>query len=154
MESTVKQVNKSEQEVFSEETRQNIQAFLDEIDRKQQRSSSQQVTAGKTKYIKFSYDKEQKRLSFTGKCDKREVPAKDFESGQEIPDKYITRYSFECYDITNPDYPSELSIWERGQRDARAILFWLSKNKNVLDITRHGQPGSMATTYDIYPPMD
>jgi hypothetical protein len=154
MESTVKQVNKSEQEPFNEETRQNIQAFLEEIDRKQQRSSSQQVAAGKTRYIKFSYDKEQRRLSFTGKCDKREVPAKDFESGQEIPDKYITRYMFECYDITNPDHPSEVSIWERGQRDARSILLWLSRNKNVLDITRHGQPGSMTTTYDIYPPMD
>src|SRR6185437_6617093 len=145
MESTVKQVNKNEQ-VFNEETRQNIQAFLEEIDKKQQRSSSQQVTVGNTKYVKFSYDKEQKRLSFTGKCDKREVPAKDFESGQEIPDKFITRYSFDCYDITNADYPSELSIWERGQRDARAILSWLSRNKNVLDITRHGQPGSMTTT--------
>lgn len=113
--------------------------------------TSQQVTAGKKRYIKFSYDKEQKRLSFTGKCDKREEQAKDFESGQEIPDKYITRYLFECYDITNPDYPSER---ERRQRDARAILSWLSRNKNVLDVTRHGQPGSMATTYDIYPPMD
>jgi hypothetical protein len=154
MESTVNQVNKNEHEVFSQDTRQTIQVLLEEIDKKQQHSSSQQVTAGKTRYIKFSYDKEQKRLSFTGKCDKREVPAKDFESGQEIPDKYITRYMFECYDITNPDYPSELSIWERGQRDARAILFLLSKNQNVLDITRHGQPGSMATTYDIYPPMD
>jgi hypothetical protein len=153
MESTVKQANKNEQEVFSQDTRQTIQVLLEEIDRKQQHSSSQQVTTGKTKYIKFSYDKEQKRLSFTGKCDKREVPAKDFESGQEIPDKYITRYSFECYDITNPDHPSELSLWERGQRDARAILFWLSKNKNVLDVTRHGQPGSIST-YDIYPPMD
>jgi hypothetical protein len=153
LESTVKQANKNEQEVFSQDTRQTIQVLLEEIDRKQQRTS-QQITTGKTRYIKFSYDKEQKRLSFTGRCDKREVPAKDFESGQEIPDKYITRYSFECYDITNADYPSELSIWERGQRDARAILFWLSKNQNVLDITRHGQPGSMATTYDIYPPMD
>ena len=150
----MEQVNKNEKEVFSQDTRQTIQVLLEEIDRKQPHSSTQQVTAGKTKYIKFSYDKEQKRLSFTGKCDKREVPAKDFESGQEIADKYITRYSFECYDITNADYPSELSIWERGQRDARAILFWLSKNKNVLDVTRHGQPGSMATTYDIYPPMD
>ena len=106
MESTVNQVNKNEHEVFSQDTRQTIQVLLEEIDKKQQHSSSQQVTAGKTRYIKFSYDKEQKRLSFTGKCDKREVPAKDFESGQEIPDKYITRYMFECYDITNPDYPS------------------------------------------------
>jgi hypothetical protein len=153
MESAVNQVNKSEHEVFSEDTRQTIQVLLEEIDIKQQRTS-QQVTTGKTRYIKFSYDKEQKRLSFTGKCDKREVPAKDFESGQEIPDKYITRYMFECYDITNPDHPSEVSIWERGQRDARSILLWLSRNKNVLDITRHGQPGSMTTTYDIYPPMD
>ncbi|MGB8032316.1 MAG: hypothetical protein WCF03_00635 [Nitrososphaeraceae archaeon] len=28
------------------------------------------------------------------------------------------QYSFECYDITDPDHPSELSIWQRGTREA------------------------------------
>ena len=28
------------------------------------------------------------------------------------------QYSFECYDITDPDHPSELSIWQRGIREA------------------------------------
>jgi hypothetical protein len=60
--------------------------------------------------LSFSSDKERELLSFTGKFDKHDVQAKDFETGQLIPDKYVTRYSFECYDFADPDYPSELSI--------------------------------------------
>jgi hypothetical protein len=58
----------------------------------------------------FSSNKERELLSFTGRFDKRDVQAKDFETGLVIPDKYVTRYSFECYDLTDPDHPSELSI--------------------------------------------
>ena len=53
-----------------------------------------------TKDIKFNADKERKVLSFTGKVDTFEIPAKDFETGLDIPDWYVTRYLFECYDIT------------------------------------------------------
>ncbi len=58
-------------------------------------------TKGKTEYIKFGSDKECKVLLFTGNQNKKDVPAKDYETGLDIPGKYVTRYLFECYDITN-----------------------------------------------------
>jgi hypothetical protein len=93
-------------------------------------------------------------LSFTGKFDKHDVQAKDFETGQVIPDKYVTRYSFECYDVTDPDHQSELSIWQRGTREARTALYYLSKNKTILEVIRNGQPRSKTTIYQINPPLD
>jgi hypothetical protein len=149
---TIQEVNKQQEQGFDEETKQKLQAFLEEIDakRQQQQSSSLQ----QTKYIKFVQDKESKLLSFTGKCDKVEVPAKDFETGQTIPDKYVERYSFECYDISDPDHPSELSVWQRGIREARTLLYFLSKSKTILEVTRNGPPGSKTTTYQINPPLD
>jgi hypothetical protein len=154
MEKTIQEVNKEreQEQGFDEETKQKIQAFLEEIDAKrlQQQSSSLQ----QTRYIKFVHDKESKLLSFTGKCDKVEVPAKDFDTGQTISDKYVERYSFECYDISDPDHPSELSVWQRGIREARTLLYFLSKNKTILEVTRNGPPGSKTTTYQINPPLD
>jgi hypothetical protein len=155
MEST-QHINKEEQQQgFNEETKQKIQTYLEEIDAKhQQQQQSSQKTTGWRSYISFSSDKERKLLSFTGKFDKREVQAKDFETGQVIPDKYVARYSFECYDITDPDHPSELSIWDRGTREARTVLYYLSKNKTILEVIRNGQPRSKTTTYQINPPLD
>jgi hypothetical protein len=153
---TIHNINNKQQQQkqqrFDEQTMQKIQAYLDEIDakRQQQQSSSLQ----QTKYIKFVNDKEHKLLSFTGKFDNMEVPAKDFETGLDIPGKYVERFSFECYDITVPDHPSELSIWQRGIREARTVLYYLSKNKTILEVTRNGQPGSKTTTYQINPPLD
>jgi hypothetical protein len=46
------------------------------------------------------------------------------------------------------------SIWERGAADARTILYYLSKDKNTLEVIRNGQPGSTSTTYQINPPLD
>ena len=88
MEETQQQQLNKEQQEFDEETTKKLQAFLEEIDamRLQQQSSLQQ-----TRYIKFVHDKECKILSFTGKCDKVEVPAKDFETGQTIPGKFAER---------------------------------------------------------------
>jgi hypothetical protein len=118
--------------------------------------------------ITFVSDKERKLLSFTGKFDTQDVPAKDFDTGEVIPGKYVTRYLFECYDITtsttevggqeknhpNSHHQSEPSIWERGTKDARTILYYLSKNKKVLEVIRNGQPRSKTTTYQINPPLD
>src|SRR6188472_1236023 len=85
------------QQGFDEETKQKIQAYLEEIDAKRQQQLSSSLQ--QTKYIKFIQDKERKLLSFTGKCNKdNNVPAIDFETRQVIPDKYVTKYSFECYD--------------------------------------------------------
>ncbi|HYY40248.1 MAG TPA: hypothetical protein VE692_03280, partial [Nitrososphaera sp.] len=140
-------------------------------DRKRLQLSKQQMST-RTKYIDFVSDKERKLLSFTGKFDKQEVPAKDFETGQVIPGKYVTRYLFECYDITTTattttevggqeknspnSLQSEPSIWNRGTKDARTILYYLSKNKKVLEVIRNGQPRSKTktTTYQINPPLD
>jgi hypothetical protein len=102
-------------------------------------------------------DKDRKTLSFTGKVDKVEVQAKDFETGLDIPDKYVTRYVFDCYDITEPNTQNTNgppSIWERGTRDARIILHYLSKGINTLEVVRNGQPGSKTTTYLFYPIAD
>src|SRR4026208_975543 len=115
---TIHDINKQQQKQqgFDEETKQKIQAYLDEIDAKHQQQQSSSLQ--QTKYIKFVHDKERKLLSFTGKIDKVDVPAKDFETGLIIPDKYVEKYSLECYDITDADHPSEISIWQRGIREA------------------------------------
>ena len=153
MENTQQQLNKEKQQQgFDEETKQKIQAYLDEIDAKHQQQQSSSLQ--QTKYIKFVHDKERKLLSFTGKIDKVEVSAKDFETGLIIPDKYVEKYSLKCYDISDPDHPSELSIWQRGIREARTVLYFLSKNKTILEVTRNGPPGSKTTTYQINPPLD
>ncbi|MBV9175467.1 MAG: hypothetical protein JO297_00345 [Nitrososphaeraceae archaeon] len=155
METEQKQINKI---CFDKETKQKIQAYIEEIDRKQQ----QQNIPRKTKYITFVSDRERKLLYFTGKFDKKEVPEKDFQTGEMIPGKYKNRYSFECYDITTtpptaeelPTNQSEPSIWERGAADARTILYYFSKDKNILEVIRNGQPGSTSTTHQINPPLD
>ena len=98
MEIEQKQINKIQEEGFDKETKLKIQAYLKEINQKQQQ---QKVPYNKTKYIKFASDREHKLLLyFTGKFDKKEVPETDFQTGEVIPGKYKTRYSFECYDIT------------------------------------------------------
>jgi hypothetical protein len=82
------------------------------------------------------------------------------QTGEVIPGKYKIRYSFECYDITTSTIEesqarqSEPSIWERGIADARTILYYLSKDKNILEVIRNGQQGSTSTTYQINPPLD
>jgi hypothetical protein len=159
MESITQEVNKEQnQQVFDEETRRKIQASLQKLDNKQQQQQQQNSSsslAGGKRFVKFAYDGEHKRLSFTGQHSEETIPYKDFKTKEIVEGKFSERYYFECHDITDPNHPpSELSVWERGSREARTILFWLSKNKNVLDVTRRGQPGSMTTTYDIYPAMD
>ena len=155
MESIIQEANKEQnQHVFDEETRRKIQASLQKLDNKQQQQHSSNGLLGGKRFVKFMYDGEHKRLSFTGQHSEEIVPYKDFKTKEIVEGKFSERYYFECYDITDPSLPSELSVWERGSRDARTILFWFSKNKNALDVTRRGQPGSMTTTYDIYPPMD
>jgi len=159
MEIEQNQINKK-QEGFDEETKLKIQAYLDEINQKQQQ---QKTPYNKTKYIRFAFDRERKLLYFTGKFDKKEVPETDFQTGEVMPGKYKTRYSFECHDITTTtigeeefqtSQPRQPSIWERGTADARTILYYLSKDKNILEVTRNGQPGSTSTTYQINPPLD
>ena len=132
------------QELFDLETKRKIQESLKEIYNKQQATHSNSSTRGK--FIKFVHDSEHKRLSFTGRFDRKQVPYKDFITNELIQGKFSDRYSFECYDIIDPDHPSEPCIWERGPTDAKTILYWLSNDKNVLEIIRLYQE-SFKSTY-------
>jgi hypothetical protein len=146
-----------QKEGFDEQTKLHFQSLLEEIDRKQQPSYQSTASDGKSKYIKFTSDKERKVLSFTDKVSKLELPAKEFETGRIIPDRYVTRYLFECYDITtiqNQETNGTPAIWERGTKDARTILYYLSKDIRALEIIRNGVPGSKSTTYLINPRLD
>ena len=129
---------------FDEQTRLQLKSLLEEIDRNQQSSES------KPKHIKFSYDKEYKILSFTGKVVKKKVQTELKDTSNE----HITRYLFECYDITNISSSEVtndmLAIWDCGSRDARTVLYLLSKNITELDIVCDVQPDSKITTYQIY----
>ena len=145
----VNKVQQQNQESFDLETKRKIQESLQEIYNKQQQQDANSSKRGK--FIKLVYDSEHKRLSFTGRFNKEQVPSKDFITNEVIQGKFSERYSFECYDITDSNHPSEISTWERGPKDAKTILYWLSNDKNVLDVIRHGLPGNKTTTYDIHP---
>ena len=157
----VNKVQQQNQESFDLETKRKIQESLQEIYNKQQQQDANSSKRGK--FIKLVYDSEHKRLSFTGRFNKEQVPSKDFITNEVIQGKFSERYSFECYDVTtSTTMPGEEfqtsqpqpSIWERGAADARTILYYLSKDKNTLEVIRNGQPGSTSTTYQINPPLD
>lgn len=135
-----------EQQTFDSQTQAKIKSSLQSIHEKNQRQQT-------GNFIKFTADGQHKRLSFTGNFRSEKVPAKDFKTGEPIQGKFTEQYFFDCYEITDPNRPSELSTWQRGSRDSETILYWLSNGKNVLDVTRSGQPGSKSTTYKIYPPI-
>jgi hypothetical protein len=148
---TDKSIEFKQKNGFDEQTKLQAKSLLDEIDRKQQLMYQNTGTNGKPVYIKFGSDKERKVLFFTRIPDKKDEPATDYETKLEIPGKFVTKYYFECYDITATRNPQEVSgspaIWKRGTKDARMILYFLSKGINVLEVVRHGLPGSMSTTY-------
>lgn len=141
---------------FNEQKKLKIRLALEEIVRKQQSTYQSPASEGKLNYIKFVSDKENKVLSFTGDFEKEEVLQRDYDTGLDIPDKYTTRYYFECYDITTPNSDTSDApwIWERGPRDARTILHYLDKGFKTLEVVRNGQPGSKTTIYLINPPLD
>jgi hypothetical protein len=118
----------------------------------QQQQQNQPSTNAKARYVRFA-DGERKRLWFVD-FEKKQVQNKDFVTGELIPDSYTYRYFFSCHDITDPDQPSEVSVFERGPREAKTILSLMSKNHKVLDIERHGAPGDKLTSYTIYPATD
>jgi hypothetical protein len=106
----------------------------------------------KGNFITFKNDKEQKTLLFTGKYEKAQVPDVDFATKQEIPGKFVTKWRFQVWDTTNPSrMPEEPSIWERGWRDAKTIIFFLGQGKAELTVIRNGQPGANTTSYLIFP---
>ena len=80
-------------------------------------------------FISLKSDKESKTLLFSGNYQKIEVPAKDWQTKQIIPGKMVTKWRWQVYDVTNPDRPSEVAIFERGYRESEQILYYLTENK-------------------------
>ena len=67
--------NYQQQVPFDLETKGKIQESLQEIYNKQQQQQATNSNSGKRgKFIKFVHDLEQKRLSFTGRFNKEQVP--------------------------------------------------------------------------------
>jgi hypothetical protein len=143
------------QKQFDFETRNKIaaeiQALLNQQQAQQSSNSNGSKSTSISKFIKFS-DGQRRRLSFQD-FEKKQVQNKDFATGDLLPDSYSTRYFFSVVDITDPDNPIN-AVWERGYKEAKTILFWLSKNYKVLDVERHGQAGDKLTSYNIYPAVD
>jgi hypothetical protein len=105
----------------------------------------------KGNYISFKDDKETKTLLFTGKYQKVDVPMKDFATGKIIEGKTVAKWRFECYDTSNPNNISEVSVWERGYREAKVVMHFLGESKTELVVMRNGARGNSQTTYLIYP---
>jgi hypothetical protein len=102
-------------------------------------------------FVSLKQDKEQRTFLFTGAYQKLDKPAIDFVTKQIIPGKMVTKYRFQVYDVTDPDNPSDVSIWDRGITEADQVLYWLAQGKSELTIMRNGTPNSQKTTYSIFP---
>jgi hypothetical protein len=105
----------------------------------------------KGNYISFKEDQETKTLLFTGKYLKVNVPAKDFATKELIPGKFVQKWMFEVYDVTDPNNPSDVSVWERGYREAKIVMHFMEQKKTELVVVRNGAKNSSSTTYLIYP---
>jgi len=102
-------------------------------------------------FVSLKQDKETRTFLLTGAYQKLDRPAIDFVTRQIIPGKMVTRFRFQVYDVTHPDNPSEVAIWERGSTEADQVFYWLSQGKSELTIMRNGAPNSQKTTYSIFP---
>jgi hypothetical protein len=126
---------------------QKIQQDKAEMDRIEKQNAERL----KGNYISFKEDKETKTLLFTGKYQKIDAPLKDFATGKIIDGKTVAKWRFECYDTTNPNNVSEVSVWERGHREAKVIMHFLGQGNTELVVMRNGAKMSNTTTYLIYP---
>jgi hypothetical protein len=102
-------------------------------------------------FLSLKQDKETRTFLFTGDYQKVQLSAKDFVTKQIIPGKMVTKFRFQVYDVTNPDNPTDVAIWERGFTEADQVLYWLSQGKAELTIMRNGASNSQKTTYSIFP---
>ena len=102
-------------------------------------------------FLSLKHDKETRTFLFTGNYQRIEKPATDFLTKQTIPGRMVTKWRLQVYDVTNPDSPSEVAIWERGNTEAEKVLYWLARQQPQLTVMRNGAPNSQKTTYDIYP---
>jgi hypothetical protein len=102
-------------------------------------------------FVSLKQDKETRTFLFTGDYQKVQLPAKDFVTKQIIPGKMVTKFRFQVYDVTSPDNPTDVAIWERGFTEADQVLYWFTQGKVELTIMRNGAPNSQKTTYSIFP---
>ena len=144
---TTKTIDQIRKDGIDKQTLERIAAERAEIERVKQEAKERLPGH----FISFKQDKEQKNLLFTGAYQKIPVPAKDFVTGQRIPGRMITKWRFQAYDVTDPDNPSDIAIWERGYTESEQVLHWLAKGKTELTIIRNGAPYSQNTTYTIFP---
>jgi hypothetical protein len=123
---TIKSIDQIRKDGIDKEMLERIAAERQEM----QRIKQEQKERLPGQFLSLRQDKEQKNLLFTGEYQKLEVPAKDFVTKQIIPDRMITRFRFQVYDVTNPNTPSEVAIWERGVTEADQVLYWLEQGKS------------------------
>ncbi len=116
---TTKTIEQIRKDGIDKQTLERIAAEKAEMERVKQETTERLPG----QFISLKQDKEQRNLLFTGAYQKLEVPAKDFVTKQTIPGKMVTKYRFQVFDVTNPDSPSDLAIWERGYKDANQIYF-------------------------------
>jgi serine protease inhibitor ecotin len=129
-------------------TLEKIKADKAEMDRLEKQNAERL----KGNYISFKDDKERKVLLFSGKYQKVDVPTKDFATGKTIENKFVQKWRFECYDMTDQTNPNpEVSIWERGWREAKVVMHFLGEQIAELVVVRNGAKGNSQTTYLIYP---
>jgi hypothetical protein len=142
-----KSIEQIRTEGMSKQTLDRIAAERAEMERQQQEAKERLPG----KFLSLKSDGEERTFLFSGEYQKVQVPLKDWETKQIIPGKTTTRWRFQVYDITNPDNPSEVSIFERGATEAQMVFHWLQKGKAELTIIRNGAPNSQKTSYNIFP---
>ena len=144
---TIKTIDQIRKDGIDKQTLESIASDRTEMQRVKQEAKERLPG----QFLSLKQDKEQRTFLFTGAYQKLEVPAKDFLTKQTIPGKIVTKFRFQVYDVTDPESPSDVAIWERGYTEAEQVLYWLEKGKPELTIMRNGAPNSQKTTYSIYP---
>jgi hypothetical protein len=144
---TTKTIEQIRKEGIDKQTLERVTAERAEMQRVKQEAKERLPG----QFVSLKQDKETRTFLFTGDYQKVQLPAKDFVTRQIIPDKMVTRFRFQVYDVTDSDNPSDVSIWERGNTEADQVLYWLAQGKAELTIMRNGAPNSQKTTYSIFP---
>ena len=104
-----------------------------------------------SQFITLKNDRETKTFLFES-YEKIQVPAKNFETGEIVEGKMITKYNFRVYDVTDSNNENpELYTWQRGMNEATQVLDYLAEEKAELTIKRNGRPNDQKTFYTIYP---
>jgi hypothetical protein len=142
----IKTIEEIRKNGINKETLEKIKAEHAEMQRAAQEARDKLPT-----FISLKKDKEMKNLLFTGNYVKVEVPMRDFVSKEIIPGKMVTKYNMYAYDVTDPDHPSGLCIWQRSKKEIEQVMFWLLKNQYELTVMRNGAPNSQSTFYSIFP---